>query len=179
MTKLNNMRAPRLAFRGQSLDNESPDPVRQNNETIPDTDREARQDIARRISDVARYGKRRSLQSRTCHATGPAALLFHFKDEFAFTIPAEQRDRIGRVSPIVCYGHFGDDHAKDWPRHVVCQLRVYAGSIDRTILPDQCVEVYRQVTKIGRRRRRAHMLRRCMLTLQRSYKSLRRRREHG
>lgn len=176
------MSCPRLAFRAQSLDNESPDPLVQNSERILDTDSETRRDIARRISDVSRSGKRRLLRSKRGRRTSSAASLFHFKDEFVLTIPTQQRDRIGRLSPIVCYGCLGDQHAKDWPGDVVCQLRVYADSIGRTILADQYDEVRRQVTMITRRRRGAHMLGRCVAWLRQwrvSYESHKRRRRRG
>lgn len=112
----------------QALDNTSPDHFDVRGKELSADDSGKRQDVVSRVSSVTKKGAR-------VYETG-GVLLTADNCHFVLEVPSTQRDRAGRVAPIVCYGDYGDAIGDELGDSAVVALDVFVKRIGRTLQPE-------------------------------------------
>jgi hypothetical protein len=118
-----------LTYWAQALDNSSSDHIVALGEELSPDDSEGRQHAVSQVSDVIRGG--------TCIFEEDGVRLTADQRHFVLEIPSEQRDQVGRIAPIVCYGHY--DRAQNnvlWAS-VAAGLRDFSRHIGRSLQSEQ------------------------------------------
>lgn len=114
-------------LRAQALDNTSPDPCSYYGEYLEPDDSVRRRDAACKLSAISESGK--------VFFQNSGVQLTATDREFLVEIRSIERDRVGRIAPIGCYGTI--DLSKDEPDSsaVLDALGSFARDIGRTLEP--------------------------------------------
>ncbi len=122
-----------LIFWAQALDNASPDHIDVSGSGLAPDDVVRRQEAVSLVSKVIKEG------SRIFDVRG--VQLTEDGRHFVVEVPSAERDRAGRVAPIVCYGAYDASVVDALLSSVVDDLEDFARRIDRNILSDHSVLV--------------------------------------
>lgn len=112
----------------QALDNASPDHFDVRGEELSADDSGKREDAVSLVSSVTKKG------TRVYDAGG--VLMTADNCHFVLEIPSAQRDRAGRVAPIVCYGDYGGAIGDELGDSAVTALGAFVKRIGRTLQPE-------------------------------------------
>ena len=128
-----------LAFSAQSLDNQTPDTLVDNERPL--IEENERRELVKKISEVALDGTQ--VFSKGSHN----AFLYH--DKFLLETPPDELDDAGRISPLLCYGRVPDKPSESWSDDVVNAMVGFAERIGRTVSEDKNQKMARRgVVKI-------------------------------
>jgi len=132
-----------LIFWAQALDNASPDHIEISGTRLTPDDVARRQEAVSQVSNVIKAGTRIfDLDGVQLTEDG-----YHFVAE----VPSAERDRAGRVAPIICYGAYEADVGDALASSVVDGLEDFAKRIDRNILPAHSVLTRKSFTKLKKK----------------------------
>jgi hypothetical protein len=135
----------KFIFWAQALDNASPDHIEMEGEELSPDDTRRRQDAVSRVNRVCKTGKTIFNQ----HGVQLTADRQHFVIE----VPSAERDRAGRIAPIVCYGDYNDSTVGDaLGASVAVALDDFAKRIGRNILPEHFDLVRASIERLCGRR---------------------------
>jgi hypothetical protein len=124
----------KLSYWAQALDNASPDHIQLYGEELPPDDLVRRQEVVKRVSGVIKQGV------RVFDSGG--VLLTADAHRFVVEIPSKQRDRAGRVAPVVCYGEYDGYVGEELETRVFAGLAEFAERIGRTLAPEYSELIY-------------------------------------
>ncbi|MCY3682338.1 MAG: hypothetical protein OXH16_13130 [Gemmatimonadetes bacterium] len=142
-----------LAFSAQSLDNQTPDTLVDNERPL--IEENERRELVEKISEVALDGTQ--VFSEDSHN----AFLYH--DKFLLEAPPDELDDAGRISPLLCYGHVPDEPPASWSEDVVSATIGFANRIGRKISDESQDMARRGVEAILAERKKQLRMRRKML----------------
>lgn len=145
-----------LAFSAQSLDNQTPDTIVDNERPL--IEENERRELVEKISEVALDGTQ--VFSEGSHN----AFLYH--GNFLLETPPDELDDAGRISSLLCYGHVPNEPPASWSEDVVNALVDFAERIGRTVSDENQKEARRGVEAIleAQRKKQLRMrMRRKML----------------
>jgi hypothetical protein len=117
----------RLIFWAQALDNASPDHIDIGGTRLSPDDAVRRQEAVSLVSNVIKAGTR-IFEARGVQLTEDGR-------HFVVEVPSVERDRAGRVAPIICYGAYDASIGDALVSSVVDGFNDFAKRIDRNILP--------------------------------------------
>lgn len=116
-----------LIFWAQALDNASPDHIDISGARLSPDDVVRRQEAVSLVSNVIKAGIRIFDDS--------GVQLTEDGRHFVVEVPSAERDRAGRVAPIICYGAYDELVGDALASSVVDGFDDFAQRIDRNILP--------------------------------------------
>lgn len=116
-----------LIFWAQALDNASPDHIDISGTRLSPDDVVRRQEAVSLVSNVIKAGTR-IFDTRGVQLTEDGR-------HFVVEVPSAERDRAGRVAPIICYGAYDASVGDALASSVVDGFDAFAKRIDRNILP--------------------------------------------
>lgn len=115
----------KFSYWAQALDNSSPDHIILEGEgTLPE-DQIKRQQVVKLVSAVIKRGVR-------IFDAGGLKLTVN-SPNFVVELPSEQRDVVGRIAPLICYGQIDYLEVEHSGNEVFEGLSGFARSIERTI----------------------------------------------
>lgn len=120
-----------LIFWAQALDNASPDHIDIGGASLSPDEPD---DIAKRQKAVSQVSKVIKVGTRIFDCRG--VQLTEDGRHFVVEVPSAERDRVGRVAPIICYGGFDASVVDALASSVIDGFEDFAKRIDRKILPD-------------------------------------------
>ena len=118
----------KFIFWAQALDNSSPDHFDMYGEELAPENTASRQTAVSNVSDVIKTGTR-VFESKGVQLTAN-------RQHFVVEVPSAQRDRVGRIAPIVCYGDYGGTVDDALGEAVANGLAHFAKQIGRSVLPE-------------------------------------------
>ncbi len=118
----------KFIFWAQALDNTSPDHFYARGDELSVDDSARRQEAVSLVSSVIKNGKH-------VYEDG-GVLLTADAHHFVIECPSAQRDRAGRIAPIVCYGEYNSAVGDELVTSVPVALEHFAKRIGRTVQPD-------------------------------------------
>lgn len=125
----------KFTFWAQALDNSSPDHIEARGEELDFGDSGRRQEAATQVSRVIKLG------NNVFSADG--VQLTADNRDFVLEVPSVQRDRVGRIAPIVCYGNYSRDARSELGVSASTALAAFATRIGRTIQPEHVALVHK------------------------------------
>lgn len=148
------MKELKLSFIAQRLDNQDPDEMELEGCRLTEEDVDKRQELDRQISKVSWDGSQ--VFSEEHHAA------FLLDDKFLLRTPPKERDKAGRISPILCYGCVPSEPSEKWPRDVVAELIAFAERIGRKVPEESAKVAWRAVKAIGKKKKRNSIRRKAL-----------------
>lgn len=118
----------KFIFWAQALDNSSPDHFDVQSEELAADDSIRRQEAVSSVSRVIKNG------TRLYEVSG--VLLTADARHFVLEVPSAQRDRAGRIAPIVCYGEYDTGVGDALSASAAVALVDFAKRIGRTVQPE-------------------------------------------
>lgn len=114
-----------IAFLAQNLDNVSANHIVVEGVTLPPNDPQ-RQEITKLVSDVSLRGAK---------VEGDGFALYVFGSAFVIRAIPQEKDNVGRISPILCYGLFPETPSDSWVLDLIENFERFANEINRNF-PD-------------------------------------------
>lgn len=114
-----------LVIWAQALDNESPDHIYVQGRELTEDYAEERQNAVSKVSKVTRRGVR-VFESSGVRLTADRL-------NFVIELPSVQRDVVGRIAPIICYGDCDRNTDAEFGARIYGRMREFAAAIGRDL----------------------------------------------
>ena len=137
-----------LTFWAQDLEDRKPSYIYKNGKELdPIKDKDEREKFVRDVSEIVRNYLHTKIGKNN-------AILYHSETEFVIEIHSDQRDDIGRIAPITCFGKVPQRKDEEWEKWIdefFNELNSFSVKIGRSI-DDSRVAALKVLTDFKKKR---------------------------